>query len=199
MEAVKAETAETAAEAAAAEAAEAEAAAAEMAASRAAAKAAAKAAHEAGKALLSGSNWYAQEAYRAQNQALGRCIRHVYDYGVICLIDERIRAGEWKHVKFLAKWMRDLRGDYPSFEHVVDTMDQFFASAPGFVREEKERAVVLRQQASVRRRRAEETAAAVTAQGAPGGIGGDGGGGLTSAEPESPPVGMEVEAAPLAI
>ncbi|CAM9821183.1 unnamed protein product, partial [Ectocarpus sp. 8 AP-2014] len=194
-----AETAETAAAAAAAaEAVEAEAAAAEMEASRAAAKAAAKAAHEAGKALLSGSNWYAQEAYRAQNQALGRCIRHVYDYGVICLIDERIRAGEWKHVKFLAKWMRDLRGDYPSFEHVVGTMDQFFASAPGFVREEKERAAVLRQQASVRRRRAKETAAAVAAQGAPGGSCGDGGGGLMSAEAESSPVGMEVEAAPLA-
>ncbi|CBN80233.1 conserved unknown protein [Ectocarpus siliculosus] len=200
MAAVKAETAETAAEAAAAEAAEAEAAAAaaEMAASRAAAKATAKAAHEAGKALLSGSNWYAQEAYRAQNQALGRCIRHVYDYGVVCLIDERIRAGEWKHVKFLAKWMRDLRGDYPSFEHVVGTMDQFFASAPGFVREEKERAAVLRHQASVRRRRAKEMAAAVAAQGAPGGSGGDGGGGLLSAEAESSPVGMEVEAVPLA-
>ncbi|CAM9514792.1 unnamed protein product, partial [Ectocarpus sp. 12 AP-2014] len=69
-------------------------------------------------------SWPDLRSPRDFSQALGRCIRHVYDYGVICLIDERIRAGEWKHVKFLAKWMRDLRGDYPSFEHVVDTMDQ---------------------------------------------------------------------------
>lgn len=75
---------------------------------------------------------------------------------------------------------------------------KFFASAPGFVREEKERAAVLRQQASVRRRRAKEMAAVVAAQGAPGGSCGDGGGGLMSAEAESSPVGMEVEAAPLA-
>ncbi|CAM9879049.1 unnamed protein product, partial [Ectocarpus fasciculatus] len=42
------------------------------------------------------------------SQALGRCIRHVYDYGVICLIDERFRTGGKNYTKFLAKWMRDL-------------------------------------------------------------------------------------------
>ena len=35
------------------------------------------------KNLLNGSQWYEQQAYRAVNQAIGRCIRHVRDYGAI--------------------------------------------------------------------------------------------------------------------
>jgi Rad3-related DNA helicase len=39
--------------------------------------------------LLSGSDWYRQQAFRALNQALGRCVRHRDDWGVLVLIDER--------------------------------------------------------------------------------------------------------------
>ena len=41
--------------------------------------------------LLSGEQWYSQQAFRALNQALGRCIRHRGDYGAIMLVDERFR------------------------------------------------------------------------------------------------------------
>ena len=42
---------------------------------------------------LSGKDWYGQQATRAVNQAIGRVIRHVQDYGSIILIDERYNWG----------------------------------------------------------------------------------------------------------
>lgn len=38
------------------------------------------------KKILSGKDWYSQQAFRALNQALGRCIRHAKDYGAILLL-----------------------------------------------------------------------------------------------------------------
>jgi len=65
--------------------------------------------------LLSGNEWYKQQAYRALAQALGRCIRHCADYGVVVLMDERhcddgssMRDGDGlpdAH-RHLPKWMR---------------------------------------------------------------------------------------------
>lgn len=58
--------------------------------------------------LLPGQEWYAQEAYRAIAQALGRCIRHAADYGTIVLMDSRhCNDGSpgFSHSK-LPKWMR---------------------------------------------------------------------------------------------
>ena len=63
--------------------------------------------------LLPGNDWYLQQAYRAIAQALGRCIRHDADYGVIILMDSRHCEGEGpvdrlchKH-RNLPKWMRE--------------------------------------------------------------------------------------------
>lgn len=39
--------------------------------------------------LLTGRQWYEIQAFRALNQAVGRCIRHRHDWGAILLIDER--------------------------------------------------------------------------------------------------------------
>lgn len=39
--------------------------------------------------LLSGHEWYRQQAFRAVNQAIGRVIRHRHDYGAIFLCDHR--------------------------------------------------------------------------------------------------------------
>ncbi|KAM0012938.1 putative RNA helicase [Helianthus debilis subsp. tardiflorus] len=38
------------------------------------------------KGLLSGNEWYCQQAFRALNQAAGRCIRHRFDYGAIIFL-----------------------------------------------------------------------------------------------------------------
>ena len=39
--------------------------------------------------MLTGEEWYVQQATRAVNQAVGRVIRHRHDYGAIILCDER--------------------------------------------------------------------------------------------------------------
>ena len=41
------------------------------------------------RGVLSGSEWYQIQAFRALNQALGRCIRHKDDWGAILMVDER--------------------------------------------------------------------------------------------------------------
>lgn len=43
----------------------------------------------ASRQLISSSQWYDTQAFRALNQALGRCIRHINDWGAILLVDER--------------------------------------------------------------------------------------------------------------
>jgi Fanconi anemia group J protein len=45
------------------------------------------------RGLLTGDQWYTQQAFRALNQAVGRCIRHRFDYGAILLVDERFKQG----------------------------------------------------------------------------------------------------------
>ena len=39
--------------------------------------------------LLSGSEWYTVNAFRALNQAIGRCVRHKNDWGAVLLVDKR--------------------------------------------------------------------------------------------------------------
>lgn len=39
--------------------------------------------------VLTGEEWYSQQASRAVNQAVGRVIRHRHDYGAIIFCDER--------------------------------------------------------------------------------------------------------------
>lgn len=41
------------------------------------------------KGLLSGPEWYTINAFRAVNQAIGRCVRHKGDWGAVLLIDKR--------------------------------------------------------------------------------------------------------------
>jgi len=39
--------------------------------------------------VLTGEDWYTQQATRAVNQAVGRVIRHKHDFGAIIFCDER--------------------------------------------------------------------------------------------------------------
>ena len=54
---------------------------------------------------LSGKDWYGQQATRAVNQAIGRVIRHVQDYGSIILVDERFNWGNIRSQ--ISRWLRD--------------------------------------------------------------------------------------------
>uniref|UniRef100_A0A1A9VRD2 Regulator of telomere elongation helicase 1 homolog n=1 Tax=Glossina austeni TaxID=7395 RepID=A0A1A9VRD2_GLOAU len=61
--------------------------------------------------LLSGQAWYALEATRAVNQAIGRVIRHRHDYGAILLCDVRFQQST--QVQQLSKWIREILGNQP--------------------------------------------------------------------------------------
>ncbi|PRP75077.1 hypothetical protein PROFUN_03913 [Planoprotostelium fungivorum] len=59
--------------------------------------------HKKGK-RQNGNDWYTQQAFRAVNQALGRCLRHHKDYGAILLLDERYQEKE--NIAKMSRWLR---------------------------------------------------------------------------------------------
>lgn len=65
--------------------------------------------NETSKGLLDGSKWYDVDAFRALNQALGRCIRHKNDWGAVLLVDERY-VKDTKYIEFLPKWIKTMVG-----------------------------------------------------------------------------------------
>ncbi|XP_017806151.2 Fanconi anemia group J protein isoform X3 [Papio anubis] len=50
------------------------------------------------RGLLPGRQWYEIQAYRALNQALGRCIRHQNDWGALILVDDRFRNNPSRYI-----------------------------------------------------------------------------------------------------
>ena len=52
-----------------------------------------------------GRAWYEEQAFRAINQSLGRCIRHKNDYGAIILLESRFRNATTRGR--LSKWFRN--------------------------------------------------------------------------------------------
>ncbi|KAF8759327.1 hypothetical protein HU200_010368 [Digitaria exilis] len=83
--------------------------------------------YKSSKYLLSGSEWYCHQAFRALNQAAGRCIRHKSDYGGIILIDERYR--EDRNLVYISKWLRNAIKQYDSFQNTMDRLQKFFQNA----------------------------------------------------------------------
>ncbi|KAL4443214.1 hypothetical protein ABPG75_010969 [Micractinium tetrahymenae] len=83
--------------------------------------------------LVSGDTWYSQQAFRALNQALGRCIRHRLDWGAILMVDDRFKQP--RNQKMLSRWVRGVLQVHPSFEAGLASMRGFFqaieANPPG--------------------------------------------------------------------
>ncbi|KAJ1362132.1 hypothetical protein KIN20_021562 [Parelaphostrongylus tenuis] len=85
------------------------------------------------KSLLTGDQWYVSQAYRALNQALGRCLRHKDDWGALVLVDERLIEQASRSDKNtvssarISKWIRKQLVVYSHFE-------EFEASLLDFVR-----------------------------------------------------------------
>lgn len=74
--------------------------------------------------VLSGERWYVQQAARAVNQAVGRVIRHRYDYGSIIFLDERF--AQQNHQQQMSYWLRPYIKCYPKFGEAVFSLTKFF-------------------------------------------------------------------------
>uniref|UniRef100_A0A8C3NYB5 DNA 5'-3' helicase n=1 Tax=Cyanoderma ruficeps TaxID=181631 RepID=A0A8C3NYB5_9PASS len=81
--------------------------------------------HKSTRGLLSGSQWYEIQAYRALNQALGRCIRHRNDWGALILVDDRFRNNPNKYITGLSKWIRQQLRHHGSFGSALESLQAF--------------------------------------------------------------------------
>ncbi|GAU11015.1 hypothetical protein TSUD_113080, partial [Trifolium subterraneum] len=74
--------------------------------------------------VLTGDEWYNQQASRAVNQAVGRVIRHRHDYGAIIFCDERFAQPHRQSQ--VSKWIQPHIKCYSRFGDVVFTLTRFF-------------------------------------------------------------------------
>ena len=73
--------------------------------------------------VLSGDQWYSQQAFRALNQAVGRCLRHRNDHGAVLLVDERYNGALTRN---LPKWLRPATRKCADFDDSVAGLRAFF-------------------------------------------------------------------------
>ncbi|XP_074536130.1 Fanconi anemia group J protein [Halichoeres trimaculatus] len=77
------------------------------------------------RGLLPGHRWYEIQAYRALNQALGRCIRHRNDWGALILVDDRYKNNPNKYITGLSKWVRQLVQHHDTFNDAMQSLVAF--------------------------------------------------------------------------
>jgi len=87
--------------------------------------------------ILSGSEWYEIQAFRALNQALGRCIRHRKDWGAIIMVDDRYARNE-RYVNGLSKWVRKNVNHFSSCGNMFNHLETFVKDMKQFDKEEQE-------------------------------------------------------------
>ncbi|KAM0877027.1 hypothetical protein ACQ4PT_035806 [Festuca glaucescens] len=92
--------------------------------------------YKSSKNLLSGSEWYCHQAFRALNQAAGRCIRHKFDYGGIILIDERYQ--EERNLVHISKWLKNSIKLYSSFQETMVELNKFFQKAEEHIKTKRQ-------------------------------------------------------------
>ena len=130
--------------------------------------------HQLNPALPDGSAWYDEQAFRALNQGLGRCIRHSRDYGAIILLESRFGNPEVK--KRLSRWFRDEIRVSRSDAELIRGLKAFFASCEkefpagngedvALTQPSVQRGILLTQESAVPMRgRSEEELAAMSTQ-----------------------------------
>jgi regulator of telomere elongation helicase 1 len=75
---------------------------------------------------ITGTEWYTQQASRAVNQAIGRVIRHLNDFGAIILCDERFNYSSSQSQ--MPVWVRPYVRSYSAFGEVQGMLTRFFRS-----------------------------------------------------------------------
>lgn len=76
--------------------------------------------------LLNGNQWYEAQAFRAMNQALGRCIRHRHDWGAVILLDHRFT--QHRTISNLSKWIRKDVKTCLTFSDVLQGLTSFISA-----------------------------------------------------------------------
>jgi Rad3-related DNA helicase len=84
---------------------------------------------------INGQAWYKQQAFRAINQAIGRCIRHKDDFGSIILLDPRFHQDNV--VQYLSKWLRNEAVSYERLEDFLHSLRDFFQPLNSYEKVEK--------------------------------------------------------------
>lgn len=70
-----------------------------------------------------------QQGLRAVNQAMGRVIRHRWDYGAVLLADERF--GQAQNQRNLSRWLREHVAVHSSFGGAIGSLTKFFKVCGG--------------------------------------------------------------------
>lgn len=83
--------------------------------------------------MLTGHQWYTQQAHRAVNQAIGRVIRNRTDYGAVILLDDRF--GLSHNQDGLSKWLRPHIKNDEGFGAAVRGLVTFYKEADTKARE----------------------------------------------------------------
>ena len=74
---------------------------------------------------------YVQQGLRAVNQAMGRVIRHRWDYGAVLLADERF--GSQQNLRNMSRWLRDQVVQHNNFGAAIASLTKFFKVLRVFV------------------------------------------------------------------
>ncbi|OQR72821.1 Fanconi anemia group J protein-like [Tropilaelaps mercedesae] len=77
-----------------------------------------------GEQVMSGRDWYAAQALRALNQALGRCIRHSADWGAILILESRMSFNP-RYKEMLSRWIRDRISNINNFDSLDSCLGEF--------------------------------------------------------------------------
>ncbi|AFZ81629.1 DNA repair helicase, putative [Theileria equi strain WA] len=72
-------------------------------------------------------DWYTTQAIRAINQAIGRSIRHINDYGAVLLADYRYQLSPIK--QNISEWVANRLKIYQSIDDSTDSLKRFFKGA----------------------------------------------------------------------
>ncbi|KAL1928650.1 hypothetical protein VTP01DRAFT_2436 [Rhizomucor pusillus] len=89
-----------------------------------------------GDNVLSGAEWYRIQAFRAINQALGRCIRHKKDWGAVILLESRFT--QQNNVNQLSKWVRNICVTRPNFTEAMTDLQDFVKTRQALDQKEQE-------------------------------------------------------------
>lgn len=80
--------------------------------------------HSSTRQIVSGSAWYEMQAFRALNQALGRCIRHKDDFGALIIVDDRFQKCD-RYTASLSKWIKKEIKHYSTYYDAFESLNNF--------------------------------------------------------------------------